>query len=125
MSLVTSSSSLIIWMTHMDVQFRLLVDCCGLKRHSTGPTHQLGGTLDAVITQETAGCPEHVAVVDIGLSDHHLLRWEVSTTQDVSFVVTVRNRPWRHLDMEFFRSALSTTRLCHPDDWPADIDQST
>ena len=25
--------------------------------------------------------------------------------------------------MEFFRSALSTTRLCHPDDWPAYIDE--
>jgi len=25
--------------------------------------------------------------------------------------------------MELFRSALSTTRLCHPDDWPTDIDE--
>ena len=35
---------------HAD-QFRLLIDCYGLKLHATGPTHQLGGTLDAVVTQ--------------------------------------------------------------------------
>ena len=42
---------------HAD-QFRLVVDCYGLELHATGPTHQLGGTLDAVITQETTGCTE-------------------------------------------------------------------
>ena len=35
---------------HAD-QLRLLIDCYGLMLHVTGPTHQLGGTLDAVITQ--------------------------------------------------------------------------
>ena len=29
---------------------RLLVDCSGLMIHDMGPTHQLGGTLDCVIT---------------------------------------------------------------------------
>jgi hypothetical protein len=64
-----------------------------------------------------------MAVEDVGLSDHHLLRWEVSTTRCASSVVTVRTRPWRHLDMERFRSALPATRLCHPNDWPTDIDE--
>jgi len=31
-------------------QLRQLVDCYGLELHCTGPTHQLGGTLDALIT---------------------------------------------------------------------------
>jgi len=104
---------------HAD-QFHLRADCYGLKLHATGPTHHLGGTLDAVITQETTGCPECVAVEEVGLSDHHLLRWEVSTTRSMLSVATVRARPWRHLDI---RSALSTTRLCYPDDWPTDIDE--
>jgi len=107
---------------HAD-QFRLLVDCYRLKLHATGPTHHLGSALDAVITQETTGCPDCVAVEDVGLSDHHLLRWNVSTTRSTPSVATVRARPWRHLDMELIRSALSTTRLCHPDDWPTDIDE--
>ena len=33
------------------IQLHMLVVCYGLKRHSTGPTHKLGGTLDAVITR--------------------------------------------------------------------------
>jgi hypothetical protein len=107
---------------HAD-QFRLLIDCYGLKLNATGPTHQLGGTLDAVVTHGSAGCPDRVVVEDVGLSDHHLLRWEVSTPRDTPSLVTVRARPWRCLDLDHFRSALSTTRLCHPDDWPADIDE--
>jgi len=39
---------------HAD-QFRRMVDCYGLKLHATGPSHHFGGTLDAVITQETTG----------------------------------------------------------------------
>jgi len=37
-------------------QCHLLVDCYVLKLKATGQTHQLGGTLDAVITQATTGC---------------------------------------------------------------------
>jgi len=37
---------------HAD-QFRLMADCYGLKLHATGPTHQLGGMLHAVITHNT------------------------------------------------------------------------
>ena len=55
-------------------QLRQVVDCYGLALHCTGPTHQLGGTLDAVITHESVGRPQHVAVDDVGLSDHFLLR---------------------------------------------------
>jgi len=78
-------------------------------------------TLDAVISQKTTGCPDCVAVEDVGLSDHHLLRWEVSTTRTTPSVATVRARPWRHPDMELFRSALSMDDF--PDDWPTDIDE--
>ena len=43
-----------------------------LLLHCTVATHQLGGTLDAVITRKDAGRPERVDVVDVGVSDHHL-----------------------------------------------------
>ena len=65
---------------HAD-QLRLLVDCYGLVLHFTGPTHQLGGTLDAVITNNTTGCPSQVVAKDVGLSDHFLLYWEVDATR--------------------------------------------
>ena len=62
-------------------QFHLLADCYGLTLHHTDATHQLGGTLDAVITRKDAGRPDNILVVDVGLSDHHLLQWSVDTTR--------------------------------------------
>jgi hypothetical protein len=108
---------------HAD-RLRQLVDCYGLVLHPTGPTHQLGGTLDAVITHSTVGRPDSVAVHDVGLSDHFLLRWQVSSSRrDGPQPELVSTRPWRHLDIEALRSALSASRLCTPDTWPADIDE--
>ena len=49
---------------HAD-KFRLLVDCYGLMLHPTGPTHQLGGTLDAVISHVTSGRPDGISVEDV------------------------------------------------------------
>ena len=77
---------------HAALQLRLLVDCCGLVLHDTGPTHQLGRTLDAVITHDKNGRPASVAVTDVGLSDHFLLRWEVNTIRDSPTPVHVCSR---------------------------------
>jgi hypothetical protein len=107
---------------HAD-QLRLLVDCYRLVLHATGQTHQLSGTLGAVITHDVTGRPECVAVKDVGLCDHFLLRWEFSTNQDAPPFVAVRSRPWHRMDVELFRSALTTSRLCRLDAWPADIDE--
>lgn len=51
-------------------QLRLLADGYGLVLHDTGPIHQLGKTLDAVITHNENGRPAGVTVADVGLSDH-------------------------------------------------------
>ena len=67
-------------------------------------------------------CPVHFAVEDVGLSDHFLLHWEVSTTRVAPSSVPVCSRPWRRLNIEQFRSALSNSRLCQPDVWPADTE---
>ena len=73
------------------------------------------------ITREDVGCLVHVEVVDVGLSDHHLLQWSVDTTRpDVPAVVELR-RSWRRLDIDQFRCML-TSSLCQPDNWPSDLD---
>ena len=82
----------------------------------------LGGTLDAVITHEVTGRPVCVSVENVGLSDHFLLRWEVNSTRAAPFTVPVCSRPWRHLDLQSFRSAISESKLCQPDSWPAEVD---
>lgn len=104
-------------------QFRTLVGCYGLVLHDTTATHQRGGTLDAVITHATDGLPECVAVLDVGLSDHHMLRWEVDVAVDTPPAVTVSSRPWRRLDIEQLKSELTTSRLCQSTAWDVDIDQ--
>jgi hypothetical protein len=103
-------------------QLRLLVDCYGLVLHDTVPTHQLGGTLDVVISHGNVGRPASVSVEDVGLSDHFLLRWEASAIRPTLNSVTIQSRQWSRLDMDHFRSAISTSRLCQPDTWPTDID---
>ena len=70
----------------------MLVECHGLELHATGPTHQPGGTLDAVITYDATGRPYCVSVEDVGLSDHYLLRWEVDFTRTVPSTVHIGNR---------------------------------
>ena len=66
-------------------QLRQLVDCYGLLLHDSVATHQLGGTLDAVITRDDVDRPQSVTVADVGLSDHHLLQWSVPRRPSRSF----------------------------------------
>jgi hypothetical protein len=63
-------------------------------------------------------------VVDVGLSDDHALSWSsiVKTGQSTVSSGALNVRPWRRLDMESFRAALMTSRLCAPMSWPDDID---
>ena len=51
----------------------------------------LGGTLSSL----------DVAVVDVGLSDHHLLMWAVDARQPFQEqpLQTITTRPWRSLDV--------------------------
>ena len=92
-------------------QLRLLVDCYGLVLHSTGPTYKLGGTMDAIVSHDVSGRPNHVEVEDTGLSDHFLLRWEVSIAQDEPPAMHITSRPWRHLDIQLLRSVVHVAPL--------------
>ena len=50
-------------------------------------TMQLGGMLDVVVTRQDLTTPD-VKVVDVGLSDHGLLQWSVSSNHPVPAVET-------------------------------------
>jgi len=68
-----------------------------------------------------SGCPEQVDVLDVGLSDHHLLRWSVDATSQAPPSTVTYCRAWRRLDIDDFRTTLSSSRLCQPNDWPDDV----
>ena len=77
--------------------------------------------LDVVITRDDRPAPI-VTVVDVGLSDHHLLQWQVPAARpSTSAVETVVRRPWHQLDVDRFRSALMSSALCQPERW-AELD---
>jgi len=46
----------------------------GLSCRVDKPTHNLGGLLDVVASRDDLQLPS-VDVIDVGLSDHRLLRW--------------------------------------------------
>jgi hypothetical protein len=99
---------------HAD-QLRHLIGCYGLVLHSTGPTHQRGGSLDVVISRE--GDALNVSVDDLGVSDHFLVQWTTPAVRIKPLPSTVITRPWRRLNLDDFRSALldsrSFRRLAH------------
>ena len=80
------------------------------------PTKQLGGLLDVVATRCDLTATD-VKIVDVGLSDHHLLHWSVSSNRSTPVIETFVRRPWRTLDIADFQSALSSSILCQRDRW--------
>lgn len=100
-----------------------LLGSYGLQIRVSSPTHQQGGLLDVVATRCDLVAPV-VSVVDVGLSDHHLLQWTVSAARPTPVVETISRRPWRTLDVDGFRVALSSSALCQPDCWSGlDVDR--
>jgi len=63
----------------------------GLVNCVTLPTHDRGGMLDIVATRSDPLAP-HVDVIDIGLSDRHLLRWTVSADRHCPAYVSTSRR---------------------------------
>ena len=88
----------------------------GLVCRVTSPTHDLGGVLDVVATRDDLPAPS-VDVLDVGLSDHRLLRWPAPLMRPAPVYSTVTCRPWRQLDIDSFRDRLSSSLLCSADAW--------
>ena len=62
-----------------------------------------------------------VDVIDVGLSDHSLIRWSAPLVRPCPEYVTVTGRPWKRLNTSAFRTALQASPLCQPVSW-TDLD---
>ena len=72
-----------------------------------GQTHRLGGLLDVVATRSDLP-PPTVEIMNVELSDHHLLQWTVLTAcLLLSSTPIVERRLWKSLDIGKFQSELS------------------
>jgi len=94
-----------------------LLNSYGLDLPMNGLTLRLGGLLDVVTTSSDLP-PPTVKIMDVELSDHHLLQWTVPTARIfLSPTSIVERRLWKSLDIGKFRSEISLSALCQPDVW--------
>ena len=79
-----------------------------------GPTHTHGNTLDLVITRSDLSRP--VVTVDLPrISDHSLIRIELSIPRPPLQFMDISTRAWKGFDSDRFRSDLLSVPLCQPD----------
>jgi hypothetical protein len=97
-------------------QFVELLGVCSLVGRVSLPTHILGGILDVVATREDLLAPI-VDVINIGLSDHHVLRWSSTLARQPPAYTYVARRSWRQLNIDAFRAGLQSSQLCCSDAW--------
>jgi len=69
-------------------QFNELLTAYGLASRVTTATHDQGGILDTVATRNDLPSP-HVDVIDVGLSDHCLLRWSTALVRPCPIYTSV------------------------------------
>ena len=98
---------------------RQLTGRCGVARRETSvlhaaTRHDRGGMLDVVVSRDDLPAPS-VDVLDVGLSDHRLLRWSVSMSRPPPVYTTAD--VWCLLNHDAFRDALATSPLCQPEAW--------
>jgi hypothetical protein len=100
----------------LTVQLVDMLTSHGFTNRVTSATHNLGGLLDVVVTRDDL-LPPSVDVLDVGLSDHHLLRWQAPLVRPPPVYKPVTSRPWNRLVTTKFRSQLLQSSLCCPDSW--------
>jgi len=93
------------------VEFRELLACYRLVQHVQGTTHDAGGTLDVVCTHGDLPAPS-VDVLDLGLSDHRLLRWVSPFVRPPPVYTTTNRRLWRSFHSDTFLANLQASALC-------------
>jgi len=98
------------------VEFSELLADHGLTQRVDGATHDAGGTLDVVCTRDGLP-PPAIDIIDVGLSDHRLLRWTSSLRRSPPVYVTSSRRPWRSFDQDVFQADLLVSALCDEGRW--------
>ena len=100
-----------------------IFEAYGLKCRVNKPTHDRNGLLDVVATRNDIAVLE-VDVIDVGFSDHRLvrwIRWMSNLAKPPPVYTTSTYRSWRRIDVTSFQEALWSSALCTADD-DGDVD---
>jgi len=75
-------------------------------------THVGGGTIDLLFTKSDEIVEDVLVDAPGSISDHSLIRWCIPVQLQPVIVLQRQFRAWKSLDVNAFRSALSTSDLC-------------
>ena len=82
-----------------------------LHQHIDVPTHDRGGTLDAVVTRNDF-LPDSVTVSEVGFSDHNMVRWTMNLPAlTTPTYITCERRSWKQFRADLQQSALVDTSV--------------
>lgn len=100
----------------LSVEFCELLAGYGLTQHVIGATHDAGGTIDVVCTRDDM-LPPNVDIINVGLSDHRLLRWSSGLLRPPPVYSTSTHRSWRLFELDKFQADLRMSALCDEQQW--------
>ena len=87
-------------------KFLDILECNNLCQHITEPTHELGNTLDLVITRQGSNLVHNIQVGD-RISDHDCITWGLNLQKPEKLRKTIRMRKTKQIDMNAFKSDLN------------------
>ena len=100
----------------LDHAFNLTTKCndhlatYGLIQHATSATHDAGGSIGIVCTRSDLPSPT-VDILDVGISNHRLLRWTSQLHRPPPVYSSSIRRLWRSFDLKVFRTDLLASSL--------------
>ena len=88
-----------------------LITAFGLMQHVNKPMNDLNSIMDVVFSRAFIS-PSKKSVLEIGLTDHHLIQWHLDLECPQPVYETTVCRLWRYFNVEDFRTAVKESELC-------------
>ena len=90
-----------------------ILESMGLEQHVTGPTHNLGHTLDLIITRQFDSIIKNNPIIGQFFSDHAAILCDLNSIKPEASVKTVTYRNFKSVNIESFKSDLANSALCN------------
>ena len=77
-----------------------------------------------MIITRTDHPPANVNVIDVGISDHRMIRWTMNLSAPAPQYVTREHRMWKNFQLDAFHADLRSSALCDPSVYDAIVSES-
>ena len=89
-------------------KFFEILSLYGLKQHMDKPTHNLGHTLDLLITNSNSRLVKDITISNSDISDHFLINFNLTLTTVLSYSKVLSYRNIKNIDNTEFRNQISS-----------------